>query len=166
MPDHVCLRPLTPEDRPHLLAVLAALSPEDRYRRFLTPMPTFPDRVVDALAAVDGADHIAMGAFDGGRCVGIGRCVRFRKRPTIAEVAATVTKSYRKQGLATRLLRSLTEQALASGIDTFELWTAADNRPAIALAKSLGFRLRFDGPLVTGTVAVRDLAAARPAVAA
>ncbi len=166
MTDHLTVRPLTPEDRRHLLALLATLSPEDRYRRFLTTMPTIPDRVVDALAAVDGVDHLAVGAFDGDRCVAIGRAVRFPGRPGAAEVAATVSAGYRRRGLATRLLRELAEPALASGIERFELLAAADNRPAIALAKSLGFRLGFDGGHVTGSLAVRDLAAARPLVAA
>ncbi len=166
MADHLSTRLLTPEDRRHQLAVLDALSAEDRYRRFLTPMPRIPDRIVDALAAVDGVDHLAMGAFDGDRCVAVGRCVRYPARPGTAEVAATVIAGYRRRGLASRLLRSLAEPALAAGIETFEMVAAADNRPAIALGKALGFRLGFDSGLVAGSLTLRDLAAPRPRVAA
>ena len=69
------LRPLGSDDRDGLAALFARLSPESRYRRFLSPKPTLTPRELAYLSDIDRLHHEAIAAVDprDSSIVGVGR---------------------------------------------------------------------------------------------
>jgi GNAT superfamily N-acetyltransferase len=113
----VLIRPIRPDDRELVRAGFERLSPESRYRRFLTPMPTLTDQQLAYLTDVDHDDHEAMIAIDPATADGLGisRFVRDAERPRTAEAAVTVIDEWQGRGLGTALLTALTERARKEG---------------------------------------------------
>ena len=74
----VGIRPIEPGDKHALLRGFERLSPESRYKRFLTPMETLNASQLAYLTEVDHRDHEAMVAIDlaTGQLVAVGRYVR------------------------------------------------------------------------------------------
>lgn len=149
------IRELTADDADQVIDVFESLSEFDRYLRFFRPMPSYPSSVLTMLTAMDGQDHVAVGAFVNGTCVGVIRSVRLSRRPTTAEVAVTVSSGYRGLGIARRLMAALTDLAHARGVERFEIDVLPSNRAALALFRSLGFSMRFDSGSLVGNRAVR-----------
>ncbi len=58
--------------------------------------------------------------------------------------ALEVKKSYRKQGIATKLINALEEEVIARGIHSIALGVEPDNAAAIALYKKLGYEFTGD----------------------
>ncbi len=163
----VTLLELTADDASQIVELFEQLSEFDRYLRFFRPMPSYPSSTLKALTAMDGHDHVAVGAFVNGTCVGVIRYVRTSRAPTTAEVAVTVSSDYRGLGIARRLMAMLTELALGRDVETFVIDVLPSNRAASALFRSLGFTMRFDSGSLVGTRAVDHTAADRqPALAA
>jgi len=80
------------------------LSPQSRYRRFLTPLPQLDEKTVRC--DIDHHDHETMIAL-GEQCeqsLGVARYVRYPNRPDTAQVAVTVIDDWRDRGLGTILL--------------------------------------------------------------
>jgi hypothetical protein len=90
----IAIRELTAGDRDHIIDLFEQLSDFDRYLRFFRTMPTYPASVLNALTAIDRHNHVAVGAFVDGTCVGVIRYVRLSRRPTTAEVAGTVSSGF------------------------------------------------------------------------
>jgi GNAT superfamily N-acetyltransferase len=136
----VLIRPIRPDDRELVRAGFERLSPESRYRRFLTPMPTLTDQQLAYLTDVDHHDHEAMIAIDPATADGLGisRFVRDAERPRTAEAAVTVIDEWQGRGLGTALLTALTERARKEGIDRFTCLVLAENREMIELLERLG----------------------------
>lgn len=145
------LRELTAEDREHIVELFEQLSDFDRYLRFFRTMPSYPSSVLDALTAIDGYNHVAVGAFVDGTCIGVIRYIRLSRRPTTAEVAVTVSSGFRGLGVGRRLMIALTELARDRGVEHFEIDVLPANRAAAALFRSLGFAMRFDSGSLVGS---------------
>ena len=158
----ITLRQLTPGDRKHVRTLFEGLDTHDRMMRFLQPMPRMPDRHIARLSSMDGIGHVAVGAFDGERCVGIARYIRLRNTPGRAEMAVTVASDCRRRGLARRMLGWLEWHADQSGVSEFEVTIAGVNAPAAALARSLGFTLRVQSGELTGVRPVERVGTKRP----
>lgn len=150
----VTVRELGPADGHHIEAVFADLSDQDRYYRFLRPMPTYPPAVLDLLTAMDGHDHVAVGAFVGPTCVGVARFIRSTRRPTSAEVAVTVSGQARGRGLARRMIALLDDLAAEVNVERFEIYVHPENRKAAHLFRSLGFSLTYEDGTLEGERAV------------
>jgi GNAT superfamily N-acetyltransferase len=149
----VVLRPQTREDRPHLAAFFAALSPRSRYLRFFTGLPPhLPSRMLDALSDVDGDRHVGLLAFDGARVVGTARYLRRPDAPAIADLAFTVADDRQGRGLGRMLIRELQAHAARRGVTRFAFDTLAGNDASLAVAVSLGACLRRDGATVEGVI--------------
>jgi GNAT superfamily N-acetyltransferase len=137
----VRLRLVRPEDKPLLLEGWSRLSPESRYRRFLTAKDHLTERELVRLTEMDGNNDLAIGAMAeiGGKEVGIGiaRFVRLRDRPNIAEAALVVVDDMQRKGLGTLLLRCLRDAAVERGIDAFACELLASNTGARALLGSI-----------------------------
>jgi GNAT superfamily N-acetyltransferase len=142
----VLIRPMDTGDRELVRAGFERLSPESRYRRFLTPMPTLTDRQLAYLTDVDHHDHEAMIAIDPatGEGLGISRFVRDAERPRSAEAAVTVIDEWQGRGLGTALLTALTERARVEGIDRFTCLVLAENREMIELLERIGSAREID----------------------
>jgi RimJ/RimL family protein N-acetyltransferase len=134
---HVSLARLEPSDGEVLRRLFFRLSPETIFRRFLSPIvrpeQVRPERLLD----IDHDDREAVVAVLDGEIVGVARYFR-SAAPDTAELALVVADAWQRRGLATRMLASLGELALAAGIRRFAVTIQADNRPALSLLRRLG----------------------------
>jgi RimJ/RimL family protein N-acetyltransferase len=134
------MRPIRRSDKKRLLEGFERLSPESRYRRFLVPMTSLSPRLVRYLTEIDHHDHealVALGA-ESGEPVGVARYVRSEGEPEAAEVAVAVADDWHGRGVATELLRRLTERAREEGIARFTATCLADNHDVLDLFDQVG----------------------------
>jgi GNAT superfamily N-acetyltransferase len=152
----VRIRPILPEDKVHILDGFRRLSPESRYRRFLSPIDELTPDMLRDLTEVDYEDRFAYVAFAlhvAGAPLGVGvaRYVRLQDEPRVAEAAVTVVDDYQERGLGTLLLQALGAVALENGIVKFRAYALANNRPLQELAARLGAEIHHEA---AGTVRV------------
>jgi GNAT superfamily N-acetyltransferase len=137
------IRPIVPEDKDHILDGFRRLSPESRYRRFLSPIDELTPDMLSQLTELDYRDRFAYVGFAldvPGPPLGIGvaRYVRLTGEPHVAEAAVTVVDDYQARGLGTLLLGALGAVALENGIERFRAYALDSNRPLQELAARLG----------------------------
>jgi len=127
----VLIRPIRADDGARLSASHARLSPESRYRRFLSAKPQLTGADIRYLVHVDGVDHIALVAtqpsLPGEPIVGVARCIRVPSSPDAGEVAIVVADALQGQGVGTRLVGRLAELAVAQGILRFRATVLSQN---------------------------------------
>jgi ribosomal protein S18 acetylase RimI-like enzyme len=135
------LRPLGCEDRAGIAALFAGLSPESRYRRFLTPKRALTPRELSYFTDIDHIQHAAFVAIDqrDGAIVGVGRYVHVADRPKVADLAVEVTDELQNMGIGTALARHTVQRARDNGFALLTATTLRDNRPARALLRRLEF---------------------------
>jgi RimJ/RimL family protein N-acetyltransferase len=147
----VRVRPIAPDDKGRLAEGMKRLSPQSRYRRFFSNMETLDPALLRYLTEVDYSDHFAWLVVSreepGEPAVGVGRYIRLRDRPTVAEVAITVRDDYQGRGLGTLLLDLLGLVALEHGIDEFVAIVQPENSPMRALLHSVGIDLAWDAEM-------------------
>ena len=138
----VRLRPLGSDDRDGVAALFARLSPESRYRRFLSPKRELTPRELARLTDIDHIHHEALAAVDqrDDSIVGIGRYVHIADRPGVADLAVEVTDELQNMGIGTALARHTVQRARDNGFALLTATTLSENRPARALLRRLEFR--------------------------
>jgi RimJ/RimL family protein N-acetyltransferase len=144
-------RPIGPDDANRLAELFDRLSPESRYRRFLSPKPRLEPRELAYLTNLDYFEHDAIAAVDGGdgSIVGVGRYARETSRPWAAHIAVAVADELHRLGIGTLLAGLAVARASANGYELLIASTLWDNRPARALLRRLGFRAcSSDGGIV------------------
>ncbi len=138
------LRHVRPDDAPELRRGLERLSPESRYRRFLGAVTTLTDEQLRYLTCVDGKDHVAIVAVrvspgpGGENGLGIGRFVRLKDEPEVADVAITVLDDVQRKGLGRLLSLALARAAYERGIRRFRGQILADNTAVRELLEDVG----------------------------
>ena len=137
-----------------LRQAIAALSPESRYARFLAdPVPS--EEMLTYLTEVDGVDHFAIVAsvdsldLKTEQPAGVGRFVRQKGSPEVAEAAVTVGDPFQGKGLGQILLRTLAEAARERGITKFRGQVLTSNAPMRHLLERVGAETR---PSADGTI--------------
>jgi len=127
-------------DKELLLRGFKRLSPESRYRRFLTGRPELNEAMVRYLTEIDHHDHEAIAALDEktGEGIGVARYVRDPQRRDAAEVAVTVIDERQGKGVGTLLLEVLGARARAEGIRGFTALMLATNREMMDVLEALG----------------------------
>jgi RimJ/RimL family protein N-acetyltransferase len=122
------VRPIEPGDKEGLAAAFERLSPESRYRRFLTPHDRLSAEL-RYLTEVDHRDHEALVAIDPrtGEGVGVARYVRDRDDHRNTEIAFAVADDWQRQGVGTELLHRLADRARDGGVSRFTALMLADN---------------------------------------
>jgi GNAT superfamily N-acetyltransferase len=147
---HVRIRPIVPEDKTRILEAFRRLSPESRYRRFMSPIEELGEEQLRFLTEVDYLDHFAWIALSldesGTPAMGVARYVRGPEDPAVAEAAVTVVDDYQGRGLGTLLLELLGAVALEHGVRRFRSYAMEQNRPILALLRSLGGTTEHDSP--------------------
>jgi RimJ/RimL family protein N-acetyltransferase len=133
----VTQRPIRPDDAERLARLIARLSPTSRYRRFFSPVASLPRAALHRFTIVDHDRREAIVAMHGDELVGVASYEADRDDPTSAEVAVLVDDAWQRMGVARFLLDRLARAARARGIDRFTAEVLADNRPAVALARTL-----------------------------
>ena len=138
------LRPLEPSDRAEVAGFFQGLSPESRYRRFLSPKPVLSQRELTYLTVVDHRWGEALAALEPRECaiVGVAHYGGEVGRPGVADVAVVVADEWQQQGIGTALGRSLIARARVNGFRRLTATTMWENRPARALLRGLGFYAR------------------------
>lgn len=146
---HICLRPISPDDKKNIADGLTRLSPESRYRRFMTPLDKLSDERLGYLTDIDYHDHFAWAAFaldePGKPGIAVARYVRDPEHPDTAEPAVAVIDDYQGRGLGTLLLTLLTTTAVEHGIKRFRASLLADNDPMREMLKNAGASFHADG---------------------
>jgi RimJ/RimL family protein N-acetyltransferase len=167
LPDgrEIDVRPIRAADEGLLSEAFARLSPESRYRRFLSPIPALPPGMLRHMTDVDHHDHEALVAVapGSGAIVGVARFIRSGDSPQAAELAVTVDDAWQLAGVGTVLVALLVDRARAEGVQRFVgemLWA---NTPMHQLLREFGAPDfhgsigvdEFSMPLPTTSVATR-----------
>jgi RimJ/RimL family protein N-acetyltransferase len=144
------------------------LTPESRYRRYLTPKPALSGRELDYLLDIDHVHHEALAAVDesDGAFVATARYVQLPDQPKVADVAIEVADDLHRQGIGTALARRTLERARANGFKRVTAITLRDNAPARALLRlmhflprsSQGHEIEFELELTADPAALRAAA--------
>ena len=139
---HLCIRPVTPEDREALRQGFQAISPETTYRRFFVSAFSPSDQELEYLTEVDGRNHVAIGAEDCTQTppkgMGVARYVRLPDEPTVAEAAVVVIDAYQRQGIGSLLLAALSKRAADCGLKTFRGYVLRNNSGVLDVLRALG----------------------------
>ena len=153
----VVVRPLESGDASELGAAIERLSPESRYRRFLSPIPRLPASHLRSLTDIDHHTREALVAFDPAsrRGLGVARWGLLADDPGAAEVAVGVANDKQRLGLASALLRLLLDRAKAEGLREARAATQGENRAALRLLERFGFRrTRSEGGVIEFALAL------------
>jgi len=138
----VCIRRVNRADEARLKQGIAQLSPQSRYLRFFSGMREAPPHVLRALVTTDGHDHLAWGALRSDLpetpALGVVHAFRDSDDPDAAEFSVAVVDEYHGKGLARLLTAVLLLDCAREGFDRFTVHILPENRPALALARSLG----------------------------
>jgi GNAT superfamily N-acetyltransferase len=146
LPDgtEVLLRLLRPGDADALRAGFQKLSPESRYRRFLSVLPALSDSMVRYLTEIDGERHVAIVAgiispdLKSEEGIAVARYIRLPDEPDVAEAAVTVIDDFQGKGLGKLLLTTLVRLASAEGIRMFRAEVLPSNSAVQGLLASVG----------------------------
>ncbi len=163
----VRLRAIGPDDRERLAALFARLSPQSRYRRFLSPKSELRPGERSYFTDVDDIRHVAVAAVDqrDGSIVGVGQYAEWTGHSEVAEMAVVVADELHRMGIGTALATRMVQVARANGLTLLTATTLWENRPALALLKRCGFHARpgrareFEGQLELDGPNVRQLPA-------
>jgi GNAT superfamily N-acetyltransferase len=147
LPDgtQVCLRFIVPSDKPLLAAGVAALSPQSRHQRFLSPKAHLTDGELRHFTELDGRDHVAIVAVladDPQQLAGVARFVRDPQCPEQAELAVTVCDELQGMGLGRALGTALADVAKSLGVRRFTASLLGTNVAAHRLFSSISRRVQ------------------------
>jgi GNAT superfamily N-acetyltransferase len=133
VPLDIGLRYGEPADRDALASMFTRCSEESRHRRFHTPLPVVPARLVDqTLSPEDGWSVVAEVAD---RVVGVA-CVGPLSTADL-EVGILVEDAAQGHGIGTRLLLEVAREAAWRGYRTLLCLTQPDNEPVLrSIARS------------------------------
>jgi GNAT superfamily N-acetyltransferase len=126
------IRGLEPGDSDALRAMFERLSPDSKYRRFLSPAASF-DVAMRNVFDLDYVHHDAIVASLHGEIIGLGECHAFRRSPSDVEVAVTIDDAYQRRGLGSELLDLMIGRAAQHGATNVHASVLAENRPMIAM---------------------------------
>jgi RimJ/RimL family protein N-acetyltransferase len=147
----VTLRMIRPSDREALREAIERLSPESRYRRFLSAQAEPSEGMLTYLTEVDAIDHVAIIAVADSldlkveQAHGVARFVRLPDEPGVAEAAITVGDWIQGRGLGALLGATLAGAARERGITKFRGEVLASNAPMRRLLEEIGAELRDTG---------------------
>ena len=138
----VKIRAVRPDDRDRIARAFRALDPESIYQRFFFPKRELSDEELRRLTECDGERDAVLVATvasaDQETIVGLGR---YAGTGASGEIAFTVEEDYRGCGIASELLRRLTDIARRNGVLQFEADVLADNAPMLKVFRRSGLTM-------------------------
>ena len=136
------IRPLERGDGSRLCELFARLTPESRYRRFLSSQPGLTPGELAKLTHIDHVRHEALAAVDeaDGSFVAEARYIELTDQPGVAELAMEVVDEFQNVGIGGALASQLIKRARTAGMERLVATTLRGNAPARALMRRLGFR--------------------------
>ena len=145
------LRPPVAADADAVLAFFAGMSEQSVYRRF-HGFPALRRETIQPFLDPDWEERGALIGVFNDEIVALANYVRLRDR-TSAEVAFAVADGQQGQGLGTRLLEQLANEAAQRGVSTFVADVLPSNVPMLGVFADAGFAVsrRLEG----GTTEVR-----------
>ena len=148
----VLIRPITPDDKVLLARGMEQLSEQSAYQRFLAPKNALTSDELRYLTEVDFRDHVAFVAVRPEApdvLVAVGRWIRLRDDPEVAEIAFVVSDALQRQGLGTLLAETLADAARERGVRRFVATMLPDNLAAHRLFARVAQEREtaVDGPL-------------------
>jgi len=132
------VRPLRVQDAAAFRAFVDRLSPASRYARFQYVVKEVSPELLRLLVVADPRSHVALAAFQDSELVGEARYVR---QGEAAEFALAVADSWRRRGLARRLLNRLVRTARHGGLRRVEGEVLAGNAAMLAFVQQAGFEV-------------------------
>jgi RimJ/RimL family protein N-acetyltransferase len=134
------IRALRPADRDGLLAAVAQMSEEARYRRFFAPKRTFSEKEIDFYLNVDFVSHVALVAVieEAGRPAIAGGGRYIVSEPGRAEVAFALDEPHQGLGIGTLLMRHLVAIAREAGLRELVAEVLPDNAPMLKVFERCG----------------------------
>ena len=141
------IRPLRWTDGDHLKQLLASLSEESRYMRFLANIKEYTPKQLARLTQIDYHRDMALvavlGHGDEEEVIGVSRYMLLPDMKT-AEFALVVQDQYQGQGLGARLMNSLFDVARGQQLTAIEGIVHGNNGNMLHLMHRLGFRIEMD----------------------
>ena len=141
--EQVSIRAARPDDRERIVKAFQALDRRSVYLRFFSYKKELSEDELRRVTHCDGVNEaVLVATADGGDreiIVGLGSYVR---SGAAADIAFAVEEDFQGRGIASRLLRQLTDIARANGIARFEADVLAENAPMLAVLRNSGLRMR------------------------
>jgi L-amino acid N-acyltransferase YncA len=137
----VLVRPLTVEDRQHMLDLFLPVGPEDkRYIRHDINNPAVIESWIDGL---DYSKVLPLVAMVNNRIAGVAS-LHFREGPARhrAEVRIFLAKDFRQRGVGTRMLSGLIELARRRSLYLLDVEIVSDQSHMIKAFHNLGFETK------------------------
>ena len=148
------VRPIRPDDAEMLQAFVRGLSPESRYFRFASSINELPEHVLSRFTLIDYDREMALVAMvqeppPGGaaageegreKVIGVSRYITNPDGES-CEFSLVVADEYKGQGLGSRLMNAIIEQARSKGLSEIMGMILTNNAPMLRLMKDLGFTL-------------------------
>jgi acetyltransferase len=143
----VLIRPIRADDKTMEQDFVQHLSPDSRYRRFMSTLKELPPGKLKYLTEVDYVRHLALVAIierDGEQIeIGVARYIA-GPSGTDCEFAIAIDDEWQGSGVAGILMLTLIDAARARGMQRMEAFILAGNDKMIKFAKQLGFTVRRD----------------------
>ena len=159
----VNVRAIRADDGPRILDAFKMLDRESIYRRFFSPKKELSDAELTQLTEVDFGKVSALVVTtqrDGVETLlGGGRyAVEAGDRPQSAELAFLTGEAYRRQGIASLLLRHLTLLARETSLSRFEADVLGENQSMLNVFRRSGLPMtqRHEGNVVHVTLSLAD----------
>ena len=142
-PRGITIRTVRPGDRDRIAKAFRALDTESIYRRFFFPKRELSDEELRRLTECDGVhDVVLVATVSSGNqeiIVGLGR---YARNGASGEIAFTVGEDYQGRGIASEMLRQLTDIARRNGVLQFEADVLPDNAPMLKAFQRSGLPMR------------------------
>lgn len=143
----VTIRPIRREDAPMEQDFVKHLSPDSRYKRFMSTLQELSPGKLKYLTEIDYVRHLALLAVvqQNGQDLEIG-VARYVANPSgnSCEFAVAVDDAWQGSGVAGILMLALIDAAKARGMESMEGIILASNHKMLKFARQLGFALRRD----------------------
>lgn len=144
------LRPIRPEDAELLQDFVRNLSQQSRYMRFVSMLSELTPRMLARYTSIDYDRELALVAtvtlpnpehrgFPKETIIGFAHYLR-NPDGQGAEYALAIADDWQRRGLGAQLMTALVTEARNQGLRYIDGFILLNNRPMLALMKSLGFR--------------------------